>query len=59
MCNEVGGEDAAEVRFRRAIGRAVVVRQIEVRDADVERPLADFALRVPRPIVAEVVPQTQ
>ena len=35
---EVASEDAAEVALGRAVGRPVVVRQVEVGDATVERP---------------------
>ena len=56
MGGEVSGEDSPEVGFCCPIRRAVVVRQIEVRDSPVERSTTDLALRLPWAIVAEVVP---
>ena len=40
-------------------GRAVVVGQVDVRDAEVERPAQDRALRVERRGVPEVVPEAE
>ena len=56
---EVARQDPAEVLLGRAVRRAVVVGQVEVRDPEVERPPQDLALRVDRPVVAEVVPQAE
>src|SRR6202012_703956 len=56
---EVLGEDRAEVALRAAVGRPVVVRQVEVGHAAVEGPAQDRALRLERAAVAEVVPQAQ
>ena len=56
---EVLGEDAAEVRFSRAVGRAVVVREVDVGDAEVERAADDRALVLDRRVVAETVPQPE
>ncbi len=51
--------DRPAVRLRRALGRTVVVRQVEVRDAEVERPAQDRALCVQGPVEAEVVPEPE
>ena len=40
-------------------GRTVVVREVEVRDAEVERAAHDRALRVVGAVVTEVVPEAQ
>jgi hypothetical protein len=56
---EVGGHDAAEVLLGRAGRRAVVIGEVEVRDAEVERAAQDRALVVERVVVAEVVPEPQ
>ena len=56
---EVGGEVAAEVLLGAAVGRAVVVGEVEVRDADVEGAAQDRALLVERLVVTEVVPQAE
>ena len=56
---EVAREDRAEVALGRAVGRAVVVRQVEVRDAAVERPAQCRLLALERHVVAEVVPQAE
>ena len=56
---EVGGEHAPEVLLGRPVGRAVVVGQVEVGDAEIERPPADRLLGRERPVVAEVVPQPE
>ena len=49
----------AEVALRLAVGRAVVVRQIKMRDAVVKRRAQDGLLGFKRRDAAEVVPQTQ
>ena len=51
--------DAAEVRLGRAVGRPVVVGQVEVRDAKIERSAQRRAVRRERPVVAEVLPQAE
>ncbi len=56
---EVLGEDRAEVRLRRAVRRPVVVGQVEVGHAPVERPAQDRPLGLDRLVVAEVVPQAE
>ena len=56
---EVLGEDRAEVRLRRAVGRPVVVGQVEVGDPAVEGPAQDRPLGLDRLVVAEVVPQPE
>ena len=56
---QVLGEDPPEVRLGRAVRRAVVVGQVEVGDAEVEGAADDRALRLERPVVAEVVPQPE
>ena len=52
-------EEPAEVLLGRAVRRPVVVREVEVRDAEVERAADDRALRLERPVVAEVVPEPE
>ena len=56
---EVLREERAEVRLGGAVGRAVVVGQVEVGDAQVEGAAQDGPLGVQRAVVAEVVPQAQ
>ena len=56
---EVLAEQPAKVDLRAAVGRTVVVRQIEMGDAEVERPPQDRSLGVQRPVVTEVVPQPE
>src|SRR5674476_1196300 len=56
---EVFGHRAAEVALRRTVRRAVVVREGEVSDAEVERSVQDRALGFKRLVVADVVPETQ
>jgi hypothetical protein len=56
---QVVGEQEAEVAFRAAGRRAVVVGQVEVRDAEVEGAAHDGALRLEGPALAEVVPQAE
>jgi hypothetical protein len=50
---------AAEVGLGAAVGRAVVVGEVEVGDAQIERAAQDGALDVERLVVAEVVPEPQ
>ena len=47
---QVVREDPAEVLLGRAGRRPVVVREVEVRDAEIERAAHDRALRVERPV---------
>ncbi len=56
---QVLGEDPPEVALRGAIRRAVVVRQVEVGDAEVEGAAQDRAAVRERPVVAEVLPQPE
>src|SRR3954452_22223372 len=56
---EVLAQDAAEVDLGGAGGRAVVVGEGEMADAEGERPPQDRALRLDRPVVAEVVPEPE
>src|SRR5664280_2570107 len=57
--SQVRREDPPEVLLRRAIGRPVVVRQVEVGDPEVERAVDDRALAVDRPAVPEVLPEAE
>ncbi len=56
---EIVLEHSPEIGLGAAVRRAVVVRQIEVCDAEIERGAQDVALRGDRRGVAEVVPKTQ
>jgi hypothetical protein len=53
------GHDAAEVDLGRPVGRAVVVGQVKVGDAEVEGAAQDGARDPQRPVVTEVLPQAQ
>ena len=59
MAAEVGAQDLAEVDFRRARRRPVIVGEIEVGDAEVERRAADRPHRIERLVEAETVPQPE
>ncbi|SOT42656.1 hypothetical protein F01_420702 [Burkholderia cenocepacia] len=52
-------QQPAEVGFGAAVRRPVVVREVEVVDAEVERGAQDLALRRDRRRIAEVVPQAE
>ena len=52
-------QQAPERLLRGAVGRAVVVGEVEVRDAEVERAAHDRAARLERPVGAEVLPQAE
>ena len=56
---EVLAEDPPEVALGAAVRRAVVVGEVEVRDAAVERVAQDRALGRDRHVVAEVVPEAE
>ncbi len=56
---EILGEEPPEVLLGRAVRRAVVVREVEMRDAEVERAADDRTARVEGPVVAEVVPEPE
>jgi hypothetical protein len=57
--SEVVAQVPAEVGLGGAVGRPVVVGQVEVRDAEVERPPQGRPLPLERHVVAEVVPETE
>ena len=59
VAGEVLGQDAAHVALRRPVGRSVVVGQVEVGDAEVERPPHHRPLVLHRLVVPEVVPEAQ
>src|SRR5439155_5681967 len=54
---EVAADEPAEGLLRGAVRVAVVVREVEVRDAEVERAADDRAARLERTVVPEVVPE--
>ncbi len=56
---EVGGEEPPEVLLRATVGRAVVVGQVEVRDAAVEGAAQDRPLGLLGTVRAEVLPQPE
>jgi hypothetical protein len=56
---QVFPHDPAEINFGCAVWRPVIVRQVEVRDAQVERPADDRALVLDRLAVAEILPQPE
>jgi hypothetical protein len=56
---EVAGQDGREVRLGRAVARSIVVGQVEMSHAQVERPAHDGVLSLQRSVIAEVVPQTE
>src|SRR5581483_9424439 len=56
---EVAAHELAERPLRRAVRRAVVVREVEVRDPEVERAPHDRPARLERPVAAEVPPETE
>src|ERR1035437_2633653 len=56
---QVRGEDSAEVLLGRAVWRPVVVGQIEVRDAKVERPADYRPAGLQRSLVAKVLPEAR
>ena len=56
---EVLGEHPAEVGLRGSVGRAVVVGQVEMGDAEVERPPQDGPLGGQRIDVTEVLPEPE
>ena len=56
---EVLVEDGPEVDLRLAVGRAVVVGQVEVRDARVEGATDDLALHPKGLVIAEVLPEAE
>src|SRR5260370_42684184 len=59
MPGEFRRQNVAEIVLRRAIWRAIVVRQVEMGYAEVECSPHDRALLVDRPAGAEVLPQAE
>ncbi len=59
MVRQIGRQQAAEGLLSGSIRWPVVVGEIEMSDADVERATADVALHRERTVMAEVVPQTE
>ena len=57
--SEVLREYAPEVGFGATVGRPVVVREIKMGNAELERAAQNRAAVGQRPIVAEVLPETQ
>ena len=53
------GDDQAEVLLGGAVGRAVVVGEVEVGDAEVEGSPHDGALGLERSVVAEILPKAE
>ena len=56
---EVAGQDLTKRLLRRAVGRAVVVGEVEVRDAEIKRPVDNVAAALLRVVAAEVLPETE
>jgi len=56
---QVRPKDPAEVRLGRAVGRAIVVGQVEVGDTAVERARDDRPLGRECPVVTEVLPESE
>ena len=56
---QVVAQHAAERLLGRAVRRAVVVREVEMGDAEVERAAEDRAARLERAVAAEVVPEPE
>ena len=59
ICSQVQVDDPSEVLLGRTGRWAVVVRQVEVRDAEVESPANDRPLPIQRGLGAEVVPEAE
>ena len=56
---QVALQDAAEILLGRAVGRAVVVRQVEVGNAEIEGAPDDGPLGLHRPVAAKVLPEPE
>ncbi len=56
---QVVAQESAEVLFRGAVRRPVVVGQVEVGHSEVEGATHDRAARLERPVVAEVPPESE
>ncbi|OPZ49786.1 MAG: hypothetical protein BWY91_02983 [bacterium ADurb.BinA028] len=56
---QIAPEDRAKVALGAAVGRPVVVGQVEVRDTQVEGSAQDRLLALQRDVVTKVVPQAQ
>ena len=59
VAGEVLAEDLPERLLGRAVRRAVVVREVEVRDPELERAADDLARPLERRGAAEVVPEAE
>ena len=59
VAGQVRLQDATEVFLGGAVGRSVVVGQVEMRDAQVEGPAEDRSLGLERAVMAEVLPQSE
>jgi hypothetical protein len=59
MPGQVGGQDATKILLGRPVGRPIVVGQVEVGDAQVERPPDDGPLDLRRVVATEVLPQAE
>src|SRR5438445_1050383 len=57
VSGQVGSEDVAEALLGRAVRRPIVVRQVEVRDAEIEGAADDGPLRLDRALAPEVLPE--
>jgi hypothetical protein len=58
MGAQITSEDFAKIPFGGSGRRAVVVGEVDVRDAEVERAKHDVALYRAVSVVAEIVPET-
>src|SRR3546814_8569637 len=56
---EIGREDAAEILLRRAVWRAVIVGEIDMRDAAIERAAQHRAAGFEHVRAAEILPQAK
>ncbi len=59
MRGELAADHPADVHLGGAVGRTVVVREVEMDHAPVERAEQDVALPLGRTVVAEVLPEPQ
>src|SRR3546814_12578273 len=56
---EIGREDAAEILLRRAVWRAVIVGEIDMRDAAIERAAQHRAAGFEHVRAAEILPRSE
>jgi hypothetical protein len=56
---EIGRQDPSEIHLRRAVGRAIVVGQVEVGDPEVKSPTQNGAASLEHIGAAEILPQAQ